>query len=67
MSYDHFESILFQESAGHLLEQELNRQMALACNTEQLGKDGTFGRTIYREILLTRYFCQAFLHLPDSD
>lgn len=41
MGYDYSENILVQESAGHLLEREL----AFAYNTEQLGKDGTFGRT----------------------
>ena len=59
MSYDYSENILVQESASHLLEQELGWEVALAYNTEKLGKDGTFGRTSYREILLTRYFRQA--------
>lgn len=59
MSYDYSENILVQESASHLLEQELGWEVALAYNTEKLGKDGTFGRTSYREVLLTRYFRQA--------
>lgn len=59
VSYDYSENILVQESASHLLEQELGWEVALAYNTEKLGKDGTFGRTSYREILLTRYFRQA--------
>lgn len=63
MSYDYSENILVQESAGHLLERELGWQVAFAYNTEQLGKDGTFGRTSYREILLTRYFRQAIQRL----
>ena len=63
MSYDYSENILVQESAGHLLEQELGWEVAYAYNTEQLGKDGTFGRTSYREILLTRYFRQALQRL----
>lgn len=63
MSYDYSENILVQESAGHLLERELGWQVAYAYNTEQLGKDGTFGRTSYREILLTRYFRQALQRL----
>lgn len=63
MSYDYSENILVQESAGHLLERELGWQVAFAYNTEQLGKDGTFGRTSYREILLTRYFRQALQRL----
>lgn len=63
MSYDYSENILVQESASHLLEQELGWEVALAYNTEKLGKDGTFGRTSYREILLTRYFRQALQKL----
>ena len=63
MSYDYSENILVQESAGHLLEQELGWEVAYAYNTEQLGKDGTFGRTSYREILLTRYFRQSLQRL----
>lgn len=63
MSYDYSENILVQESAGHLLERELGWEVAFAYNTEKLGKDGTFGRTSYREILLTRYFRQALQRL----
>lgn len=63
VSYDYSENILVQESASHLLEQELGWEVALAYNTEKLGKDGTFGRTSYREILLTRYFRQALQKL----
>ena len=63
MSYDYSENILVQESAGRLLERELGWEVAYAYNTEKLGKDGTFGRTSYREILLTRYFRQALQRL----
>ena len=63
MSCDYSENILVQESAGHLLERELGWQVAFAYNTEQLGKDGTFGRTSCHEILLTRYFRQALQRL----
>lgn len=63
MSYDYSENILVQKSSGHLLEQELGWQVAYAYNTEQLGKDGTFGRTSYHEILLIRYFRQALRRL----
>ena len=63
MSYDYSENILVQESAGHMLEQELGWEVAYAYNSEQLGKDGTFGRTSYREILLIRYFRQALQRL----
>ena len=63
VSYDYSENILVQESASHLLERELGWEVAIAYNTEKLGKDGTFGRTSYREILLTRYFRQALQKL----
>ena len=63
MSYDYSENILVQESAGHLLERELGWEVAYAYNTEKLGRDGTFGRTSYKEILLTRYFRQALQRL----
>ena len=66
MSYDYSENRMIQDSAGHLLEQELGWDIAFAYNTEQLGKDGTFGRTSYREILLTRYFRQALQRLNPS-
>lgn len=63
MGYDYSENILVQECAGYLLERELGWKVAFAYNTEQLGKDGTFGRTSYREILLTRYFRQVLQRL----
>ena len=63
MSYDYSENILVQESAGHLLARELGWEVAYAYNTEKLGRDGTFGRTSYKEILLTRYFRQALQRL----
>lgn len=63
MSYDYSENILVQESAGHLLQNELGWEVAFAYNTEVLGKDGTFGRKSYHEILLTRYFREALLRL----
>ena len=63
MSYDYSENILVQESAGHLLERELSWEVAYAYNTEKLGKNGTFGRTSYKEVLLIRYFRQALQRL----
>lgn len=63
MSHDYSENILVQESAGHLLERELGWEVAYAYNTEKLGKDGTFGRTSYREVLLARYFRDALRRL----
>ena len=54
MGYDYSENILVQESSGHLLERELGWEVAYAYNTEQLGKDGTFGRTSYHKICFSR-------------
>ena len=59
MSYDYSENILVQESAGNLLHNELGWDVQFAYHTEVLGKDGTFGRESYKEILLTRYFRKA--------
>lgn len=59
MSYDYSENILVQEAAGHLLQNELGWEVRFAYNTEVLGENGTFGRTSYKEILLTRYFRAA--------
>ena len=52
MSYDYSENILVQESAGNLLRDELGWDVQFAYNTEVLGRDGTFGRESYKEILL---------------
>lgn len=53
------ENILVQESAGHLLVDELGWQVELAYNQEVLGENGTFGRSSYKDILLVRYFQKA--------
>lgn len=63
MSYDYSENILVQESAGNLLRDELGWDVEFAYNTEVLGKDGSFGRTSYHEILLARYFQKALKKL----
>ena len=63
MSYDYSENILVQKSAGDLLRDELGWYVQFAYNTEVLGKNGTFGRTSYHEILLTRYFQNALRRL----
>lgn len=59
MSYDYSENILVQESAGNLLRDELGWDVRFAYNTEILGKNGTFGRESYKEIVLLRYFREA--------
>ena len=63
MSYDYSENILVQESTGNLLQNELGWDVKFAYNTEVLGKNGTFGRESYRDILLTRYFRDALKKL----
>jgi type I restriction enzyme R subunit len=63
MSYEYSENILVQESAGHLLHDELGWDVEFAYNTEKLGADGTFGRKTYREIILYRYFKEAVMRL----
>lgn len=63
MSYDYSENILVQKSAGDLLRDELGWDVQFAYNTEVLGKNGTFGRTSYHEILLSRYFQNALRRL----
>lgn len=59
MSYDYSENILVQESAGNLLRDELGWDVQFAYNTEVLGKNGTFGRESYKDILLYRCFKEA--------
>ena len=63
MSYDYSENILVQESAGDLLQDELGWEVRFAYNTEVLGREGTFGRESYKEILLVRYFREALKKL----
>lgn len=63
MSYDYSENILVQESAGNLLKNELGWDVQFAYNKEVLGKNGTFGRASYNEILLVRYFREALKRL----
>ena len=63
MSYDYSENILVQESAGNLLRDELGWDVRFAYNTEILGKNGTFGRESYKEILLLCYFREALKRL----
>ena len=53
MGYDYSENILIQESGGNLLRDELGWDVQFAFEAEKLGKDGTFGRGSYKEILST--------------
>ncbi|MDE5967103.1 MAG: type I restriction endonuclease subunit R [Lachnospiraceae bacterium] len=63
MNRDYSENTLVQESAGKLLQEELGWEVEYAYNSEQLGKNGTFGRESYKEILLVRYFREALKKL----
>lgn len=54
MSHEYSEEKLVQDSACDVLQNKLGWKVAYAYNTEQLGVDGTFGRTSYKEVLLTR-------------
>ena len=63
MSYDYSENILVQESAGELLQRELGWEVAFAHDREVLGPEGTFGRTAYSDVLLSRYFRAALARL----
>lgn len=63
MSWDYSENILVQESAGNLLQNELQWDVKYAFNQEVLGESGTFGRKSYREILLVRYVKEALRRL----
>ena len=59
MSYDYSENVLVQDSAGHLLADELGWKVEFAYNQEILGANGTLGRNSYKDVLLVRYFQQA--------
>lgn len=59
MSHDYSENILVQESIGKLPQEELGWEIEYANNSEQLGKNGTFGRESYKDILLVCYFRDA--------
>ena len=48
MSYDYSENILVQESAGHLLHNELGWDVAFAYNTEQLGETAPLAARVIR-------------------
>ena len=63
MAHDYSENILVQESAGHLLHDELGWDVVFAYNQEKLGLDGTLGRTSYKDVVLVRYLEQALRRL----
>lgn len=63
MISEYSENILVQESAGHLLENELGWEVVFAYDQEVLGEHGTLGRRDFKEILLLRYLKKALLQL----
>ena len=63
MSHEYSENILVQESAGNLLHDELGWEVVMAYNQEVLGREGTLGRTSYRDVVLTRYLIDALRRL----
>lgn len=58
MSSEYSENSLIQESTANVLK-KLGWQVEYTFNKEVLGKDGTFGRASYNEVLLARYFKEA--------
>ena len=65
MSWEYSENILVQNSAGSLLQNELEWDVQFAYNKEVLGEDGTFGRKSYKDVVLTRYLRRALLDNND--
>lgn len=65
MSWEYSENILVQNSAGNLLQDELGWDVQFAYNKEVLGKNGTFGRKSYKEIVLIRYLRKALFDNND--
>ena len=63
MSWEYSENKLVQDSAGNLLQNELQWDVKYAFNQEILGEDGTLGRKSYKEILLKRYVKEALKRL----
>lgn len=49
MSHDYSENILVQENTGKLPQEELGWEIEYAYNSEQLGKNGTFGYAMIRD------------------
>ena len=59
MSWEYSENILVQNSAGNVLQDKLGWDVVFAYDKENLGENGTLGRTSYKEIVLTRYLRKA--------
>lgn len=63
MSYEYSEDRRAQQTSSNFMRDELGWETALAWNDETLGPDGTFGRSSYRDVVLTRYLAQAIQQL----
>ena len=63
MSYEYSEDRRAQQTSSNFLHDELGWEPALAWDDEILGPDGTFGRSSYRDVVLTRYLVQAIQRL----
>ncbi len=63
MSYEYSENILVQGSAANLLHDELDWDVAMGYNQEVIGVNGSFGRTSYKDVVLTRYLESALIRL----
>lgn len=59
MSWEYSENILVQNSAGNVLQDKLGWGVVFAYDKEDLGENGTLGRTSYKEIVLTRFLRKA--------
>jgi type I restriction enzyme R subunit len=63
MSYEYTEDRRTQQTTSDFLREVLGWETALAWDNETFGIDGTFGRSSYRDIILTRYLAQAIRKL----
>ena len=59
MSWEYSENILVQNSAGNVLQDKLGWDVVFAYDKEDLGENGTLGRTSYKEIVLIKYLRKA--------
>jgi type I restriction enzyme, R subunit len=63
MSAEYSEDRRAQQTTSDFLRDELGWETAFAYNDEILGPDGTFGRSSYRDLILTRYLAAAIRRL----
>ena len=63
MVNEYCENILIQQTMADFLKENLGWQVSYAHNQEKLGKEGTFGRLSYQEVILPKQFAQAITKL----